>query len=231
MKSIFWIGCILAILISLLASGAMAESVSNSTVKAAVAHVENVTDVVKNATANVTTVKAEPDLVNDTLVKFVTDARSYAQKYGKDAALASFNNPKGKFANNTFSIFAYDFDGKALALPSNPSMVGKNQIALNDLKGFRYVQQMRDTAKKGKGVGFVKYQEADMKNKGKITEKVAYVTNVDGNYWIGASVYKVKDVKPAAVVTPVKDLGSKVKDVNATADVKTVAGAAKTVAT
>ena len=97
-------------------------------------------------------------------------------------------------------------------------MVGKNQITQTDLKGFRYVQQMLDTAKKGKGVGFVKYQDADMKNKGKITEKVAYVTKMDGNYWIGASVYKVKEVKPATVV-------------NATADVKTVAGAAKTVVT
>ena len=58
MRSIFWIGCILAVLISLLASGAIAESVSNSTVKAAAAHVENVTDVVKNATANVTAVKS-----------------------------------------------------------------------------------------------------------------------------------------------------------------------------
>jgi hypothetical protein len=95
---------------------------------------------------------------------------------------------------------------------------------------------MRDTAKKG--VGFVKYQEADMMNKGTISLKTSYVTNVDGTYWIGAGVYQTKETKPvAAAVAAVKDVVATVKDANATvsaanltADAKTVVEAVKTVA-
>ena len=277
MRSIFWIGCILVVLVSLLSSGAIAESVNISTVEATVAQAENVTDGAVEAAANVTTALAEnvtdmakeavttvvvpgaenvtataavtetnetnvttenpvaePDLVNDTLVKFVTDARTYAMNHGKNAALITFNDQTGGFVNDKMYLFAYDYDGKVLALPYNPGMVGLNQISLTDSKGYRYVQQMRDTAKRG--VGFVTYQEADMMNKGIVSEKVSYVTDVDGTYWIGAGVYKSKEVKPAAVIAAVKEIVSTVTDANATvsaenltADVKTVADAAQTV--
>ena len=310
MRSIFWIGCILAVLVSLLASGAIAESVNTSTVDAAVAQAENVTDVAKNAAANVgsaaaqvenitdtakeaakaagisgaenvtdsvkqvagtvgaaadkvenvtdaakqalatvgakadevanatgkvaannttnVTAAAEPDLINDTLVKFVTDARTYAVMNGKADALATFNDRTGGFVKDKMYIFAYDFDGKALALPYNPGMVGLNQIAQTDSKGLRYIQQMRDTAKLG--VGFVKYQEADMMNKGTVSEKVSYVTNVDGTYWIGAGVYKGKEVKPTPVVTAVKEVVSSVTGANATVSAENATAAVKTVA-
>ena len=311
MRSIFWIGCILAVLVSLLASGAIAESVNTSTVDAAVAQAENVTDVAKTAAANVGSAAAqaenitdtakeaataagisgaenvtdsvkqvagtvgaaadkvenvtdaakqalatvgakadevanatgkvaannttnvtapvtEPDLINDTLVKFVTDARTYAVMNGKADALATFNDRTGGFVKDKMYIFAYDFDGKALALPYTPGMVGLNQIAQTDSKGLRYVQQMRDTAKQG--VGFVKYQEADMMNKGTVSEKVSYVTNVDGTYWIGAGVYKGKEVKPTPVVTAVKEVVSSVTDANATVSAENVTTAVKTVA-
>lgn len=281
MRSIFWIGCILAVLVSLLASGATAESVNTTSVEAAVAQAENVTDVAKEAaatvgaaaakaenvtdtvskaaeaaglpavgnmsekvqevaatagaaaekvenvtatakealatlktesgaevnTTNATNVSAvvpaiEADLVNDTLVKFVTDAKTFAVNKGKTAAIADFNNPMGGFVNDKMYIFAYDYDGKALALPLSPGMVNQNQIGLTDSSGYRYVQAMRDAAKTGKG-SFVKYTEADLMNKGIVMKKTSYVLNVDGNYWIGAGVYVSDDKKPA-VIAPVK---------------------------
>lgn len=243
MKSIFWIGCILAVLVSLLASGAIATSMDNSTVPASPAVDVNMTaetepvmaseNITENATevqvvetspvaeinatvegpANETTPAevapvAEPDLVNDTLVKFVTDARTFAINSGKSAAIATFNNPSGGYVNKDMYIFAYDLTGKALALPYNAGAVGMNQIALTDSSGLRYVQQMVDTAKTG--VGFVKYQEANLLNKGAIMEKVSYVTNVDGTYFIGAGVYLSKEAKAAA---------APVAEINATADV------------
>lgn len=233
MRSIFWIGCILAVLVSLLASGAIAASMDNSTVPAANAAdanvtaapekataSENVTDVKTNVTAsaeingtNVSAVKpaAEPDLVNDTLVKFVTDARTFAVNSGKSAALATFNNPSGGFVNDKMYIFAYDMDGKALALPYDLGAVGKNQIARTDSTGLRYVQQMVDTAKSG--VGFVKYQEPNLLASGVVMKKVSYVTNVDGTYFIGAGVYMTPEDKKAAAAVPAT------KAVNATADV------------
>jgi hypothetical protein len=258
MRSIFWIGCILTVLVLFLASGAVAETDINSTVQKTVAQVENVTDVAKEAAAaagvkgaeNVTepvkeavktvgavaekvenlteTVKevtmtagkeekvnatlavgegnktavqekvtAEPDLVNDTLVKFVKDARAKAAGSGRDGALVAFRNPVGGYVNDKMYIFAYDYDGKVLANPVNPGIVGQNQIGLSDSTGFKYIQQMRDVARKG---GFVTYQEPNLMKKGAIEQKTSYVIDVDGTYWIGAGVYKSKDVaKPAAV--------------------------------
>ncbi len=234
MRSIFWIGCVLTVLVSLLVSGAFADSVNNSTVKATgaldvnktvpaqEATSVNVTDKAVNATspaakvnateANVTT--KEPDLVNDTLVKFVNDARTFALNSGKTVALSTFNSPSGQFSNDKMYIFAYDNDGKALALPYDLGSVGKNMISATDSTGLRYIQQMVDVAKIP-GVGFVKYQDANPLKQGVIMNKVSYVASVDGTYFIGAGVYMTKDDKK----TPVKaEVTAKVTEsaVNAT---------------
>ncbi len=207
MRSIFWIGCVLTVLVSLLVSGAFAESVNNSTVTATDALDVNMTALpaqeatsvnVTEEAGNVTNVTAadvsttEPDLVNDTLVKFVNDARTFALNSGKTAALATFNSPTGQFSNDKMYIFAYDDNGKALALPYDMGSVGKNMISTTDSTGLRYVQQMCDVAKTP-GVGFVKYQESNPMNKGEIMNKVSYIANVDGTYFIGAGVYQTEE--------------------------------------
>ncbi|MDD1730448.1 MAG: cache domain-containing protein [Methanospirillum sp.] len=236
MRSIFWIGCTLAVLVSLLVSGAIAESVNNSTVQATgaldvnkttapdqVAASVNVTDKAANVTAPVANATgksavnasaAAPDLVNDTLVKFVTDARTYALNNGKSAAITTFNSPAGPFVNDKMYIFAYDLDGKALALPYAQGSVGMNQIALTDSTGLRYVQQMCDLAKHG--VGFVKYQEPNLMKQGTVMNKVSYITNVDGTYWIGAGVYLPKEDKKAAAKPEVASGKDQKTAVNAT---------------
>lgn len=217
MRSIFWIGCVLTVLVSLLVSGAFAESVNNSTVKATgaldvnkttvpaqeVTNVNVTTGKDVNATSPVAKVNAtngteaniltkEPDLVNDTLVKFVNDARTFALNSGKTVALVSFNNPSGQFVNDKMFIFAYDSDGKVLAMPFDQGSVGKNMISATDSTGLRYVQQMVDIAKIP-GIGFVTYQEANPMKQGTVMNKVSYIANVDGTYFIGAGVYQTKD--------------------------------------
>lgn len=239
MRSIFWIGCILTVLVSLLVSGAVATSEQNATVQEVVAQVENgtvpqelvvpatenttvpvelavengsvIAETVANLTeaipeangtkleGNATAVPAKPvveDLVNDTLVKFVKDAKTMAQANGKNAALVAFKNPVGGYNKDKMFIFAYDYDGKVLANPINPGLIGQNQIMTSDSTGFKYVQQMRDVAKKG---GFVKYQESNLMNKGAIEAKTSYVIDIDGSYWIGAGVYKSKETPKVAV--------------------------------
>ncbi len=243
MRSIFWIGCILVVLVSLLASGAIAESANNSTVQATkdlnvnmtaapeqAPVSEAVSSTMTNETApvadtNVTNVSteqpaAEADLVNDTLVKFVTDARTFAKNSGKEAAIATFKNPMGGFVNDKMYIFAYDYDGKALALPYSPGSDGTIQIGNTDSSGFRYVQAMKDMAKSGKN-GFIKYTEADLMNKGVITKKVSYVTDVDGNYWIGAGVYMSDEKKPAVTIVAKPTTVESPVDVNATMPAET----------
>ncbi|HWQ66384.1 MAG TPA: cache domain-containing protein [Methanospirillum sp.] len=232
MRSIFWIGCILAILVSLLVSGAAAGSMENSTVEAAKAEVAPVTAVVemaenvtatvaeavngtekteaKNVTAekadvNLTNVSpvvkpAEVDMVNETLVKFVTGAKSFAAMNGKEVALAAFNDPRGAYVNKDMYIFAYDYTGKVLANPLNLDQVGTNQISLTDSKGYRFVQMMVDTAKKGSG--FVKYQDVNLMKMSSVMDKVSYVADVDGTWFVGAGVFKDKDAPVAPKVVP-----------------------------
>jgi hypothetical protein len=259
MRSIFWIGCILVVLVSLLGSGAIADSMEKSTELAPVAAqdalvaenltenlTENVTEVVTAEVAQVTapvelpvneTVSpevsevtapvselnatvipaeepvAEPDLVKDTLVKFVTDARNAALISGKASALTAFSNPVGSFVTDKMYIFAYDYEGKVLAQPYYPGTVGQNQLGLSDSTGYRYVQQMRDLARSG--FGFATYQDSDLMDKGAIKDKISYVADVDGTYWIGAGVFVTEEapVQPIAAATPVETP----VDVNATA--------------
>ena len=212
MRSIFWIGCIFTILVAIIGSGLAAESMENATVvgntSETIATEANVTVPTEtNATAvtdvnatNVTNVTpvvtAEPDLVNGTLVKFVKDAKAYALSSGKTSALNAFNDRNGQFAKPEMSIFAYDYTGKALALPYDATNVNINQISLADASGLRYVEQMRNVAKKGSG--FAKFQAADLSDKGAVKEKTVYVLDVDGTWFIGAGVF----VQEKPVVKP-----------------------------
>ena len=235
MRSIFWIGCTLSILFTVLVSGAVAEQVTNAsqgtTLPSAGSNVSvnaenvsvSVTDnavnttkatnvTVSNLTAGKTSVNAtvpatnvtipsaagKQDALNGTLIPFVKNAAVYAQTNGKDAALSAFSDRNSNFAKDGVIIFAYDYDGKALALPYEPNQVGNNRIALSDSTGFRFVQQMRDLAKTGKGV--VKYQYQNPMNKNKVEDITSYVSDVDGTYWVGAGMF-IKDEPKEIKVT------------------------------
>ncbi|HZD43140.1 MAG TPA: cache domain-containing protein, partial [Methanomicrobiales archaeon] len=61
------------------------------------------------------------------LVAFVERAFEYAEENGRDAALAEFNNPTGRFVDGELYIFAYDANGTTLALPFQPAIIGTNR--------------------------------------------------------------------------------------------------------
>ena len=58
------------------------------------------------------------------LVAFVNGARDFALKTTKEVALKTFNDKNGKFVEGNRYIFAYDYDGRTLALPYQPELIG-----------------------------------------------------------------------------------------------------------
>ena len=57
------------------------------------------------------------------LVAFVEEARQFAWENGMQKSLEVFNDPKGNFTRDGHYIFAYDYEGKTLALPDRKSVV------------------------------------------------------------------------------------------------------------
>jgi cytochrome c len=49
---------------------------------------------------------------------------------GLDKAVKAFQDPNGGFIDGEFYIFLYDFDGTALVVGSNTSLIGKNLMGL-----------------------------------------------------------------------------------------------------
>ena len=52
---------------------------------------------------------------------YVNEALQFAKENGKQKSLAVFNDPKGNFTKDGRYIFAYDYDGRTLALPTSPN--------------------------------------------------------------------------------------------------------------
>ncbi|WP_440950626.1 cache domain-containing protein [Methanosphaerula subterraneus] len=125
-------------------------------------------------------------LIDRDLRQLVTDAKTYAKTYGKEKALAAFNDPNGSFVRDGLYIFADDYNGTALAWPSRPDQVGVNRINETDLDGTYYMQTMLDSARNG--TGMVEYYGVNPATN--TTQlKISYVTDVDGTWLLGAGRY------------------------------------------
>ncbi|GEM_PF-2535135 len=130
----------------------------------------------------------------DDVVAFVNKAVAYAEKNGKEAALAAFNDPHGEFQVGELYIFAYDFSGKNLA-HYDQSLVGKNLIDLKDPNGKPIIRDFVDIAKNGSG--WLSYVWANPAHDNRPEAKIGYITRVDDDWLLGAGTYG-----PAAQQTP-----------------------------
>jgi len=125
-------------------------------------------------------------LVDNELRQFVADAKAYAQKNGKDNALAEFNNPNGSFMKGDRYVFAYDYNGTVLAWPYQPGQIGVNRLNATDPMGAHHVQAMLAGAQNG--TALVDYYTVNPATN--TTElKISYVTDVDGTWMLGAGRY------------------------------------------
>lgn len=118
------------------------------------------------------------------LKDYVDNAALYAQKNGKESAIAMFNNKTGLFVTGEVSIYALDYSGNVLALPFQPEKVGENFLLKWDASGRTYTDSEIWLAQHGGG--YVLYHYPPQNDKSKF--KISYVRPVDDTYWIGAGI-------------------------------------------
>ena len=86
----------------------------------------------------------------------VKKAVAYVKYQGKEKAIAEINKPRGMFDKGETYVFAYDLQGVMLAHPKNPTLIGKNLIAVPDTQGKLFRKEIVEKAK-SKGSGWVDY--------------------------------------------------------------------------
>ena len=127
----------------------------------------------------------------DELVAFVDEALAYARENGRQKALAAFNDPSGNFTRDSRYILAYDYQGKTLALPHQPELIGKSRMDDQDPNGVYVTRQFIDAARRGKG--FLYYIYPDPSRNMSDALKLSYVADVDGSWFIGSGIYARSD--------------------------------------
>jgi signal transduction histidine kinase len=125
----------------------------------------------------------------DECVAKCKEAAQLVNEKGLDAAIAEINKKDGKFVWKDSYVFLMDLDGKMLAHPVSPALIGKDQMGLTDKAGKLIVKDFVEVAKT-KGEGWVPYMwpkpgaEAPAK-------KLTYVYRVTGkNLFTAAGTYE-----------------------------------------
>ncbi|MBI5906183.1 MAG: cache domain-containing protein [Deltaproteobacteria bacterium] len=116
--------------------------------------------------------------------KMVTDQ-------GVEAAIAEINKKDGKFVWKDTYVFLMDLDGKMLAHPMSPALIGQNVLDRKDKgdPGKLLFVEFVELAK-GKGEGWVDYMWANPGDP-KPRKKVTYIYRVPGkDVFAGAGVYE-----------------------------------------
>lgn len=121
------------------------------------------------------------------LIDFVENARDFALHTTQEEALRAFNDINGSYVEGDRYIFAYDFDGNALALPFQPELLGVNRINFTDSNGVEYIRDMVALAQTGNG--FIYYIKPDPAENMAQGFKLSYITKVDDKWWLGAGIY------------------------------------------
>ncbi|BBB62919.1 hypothetical protein UNDKW_4646 [Undibacterium sp. KW1] len=119
-------------------------------------------------------------------IAFVKKAVAFAQKNGKEKAIAEFNKPQGQFIDRDLYIGALDFNGVMLANGANTKLVGKPLIDIKDTNGKFFVREEIDVAK-NKGSGWVEFQWINPLSKS-LERRSVYLERVD-DYIILSGVF------------------------------------------
>ena len=86
----------------------------------------------------------------------VKKAVAYVKYQGKQKAIAEISKPRGMFDKGETYVFAYDLQGVMVAHPKNPTLIGKNLIAVPDSEGKLFRKEIVELAN-SKGSGWVDY--------------------------------------------------------------------------
>jgi signal transduction histidine kinase len=119
----------------------------------------------------------------------VEKAIAYIDAHGTEQAYKAFNTPGSEFFDGELYIFAYDFNGLALALGANPKVVGKNLIDMKSADGKPIIRDFIDLTK-AKGEGWYDYKWINPETK-KVQDKTSYLKKVPGaDALVGCGIYK-----------------------------------------
>ncbi|KRT73426.1 MAG: hypothetical protein XU12_C0009G0022 [Deltaproteobacteria bacterium CSP1-8] len=130
----------------------------------------------------------------DECIAKTKEAAKMINEKGLDAGVAELNKKDGKFVWKDSYVFLVEFDGKVLAHPMSPALIGKN---VNDMK-----DKSEDPAKakllfkefselaKSKGEGWVGYMWANPGDP-KPRKKISYIFRVPGkDMYTGAGIWE-----------------------------------------
>ncbi len=119
----------------------------------------------------------------------VDKALAHGKAVGAEKAYVDFNTPGNQFFDGELYIFAYDMQGKNLALGGNPKMTGKSLIDMKSADGKPLIKDMIEIIKT-KGSGWYDYKWANPETK-KIQDKTSYITKIPGTEaFLGCGIYK-----------------------------------------
>ncbi len=118
---------------------------------------------------------------------FVESAVAFAKAEGKDAALAAFSAPDGRFHQGELYIYAYDFDGIVIAHGGDPSLVGKDLIGMEDPNGVPVIKELVSLASEGSG--WLAYTWPNPEHDDREEPKLGYVVKVDDGWFLGSGMY------------------------------------------
>ncbi len=119
---------------------------------------------------------------------------AYYQKNGKDAALAAFDDVKGKFRDGEYYLFVFDISKPDAAVcvargDGNKALIGKDMWTTKDPDGLLYIQAFRKILEKGP-TGWVDYKRTNPETK-KIEAKSSFLSVIPGTkLFVGCGFYK-----------------------------------------
>ena len=119
------------------------------------------------------------------------EAAAMVKEKGLDAAVAEINKKDGKFVWKDTYVFLMDLDGKMLAHPMSPALIGKNLLDMKDKgePGKLLFKEFVGVAK-GKGEGWVDYMWTNPGDP-KPRKKLTYIYRVPGkDQFVGAGIYE-----------------------------------------
>lgn len=138
-------------------------------------------------------------VTKEDLIAFVSSAREYARENGREKALATFNDPDGRFVKNGLYIFSDDYNGTALAVPLEPGLVGTNILDMKDTFGVPLVRNLGQTGRYG--MGYVSSQYPNPVRNYTVEPKFSVVADVDGTYYVGVGMFEISVLEFPPVIT------------------------------
>ena len=135
-------------------------------------------------------ITAEKATKDECVAKTKEAAKLYVEK-GEAEAIKQINDKQGKFVWKDTYVFMTTFDGKMLAHPMSPALVGTNVLGMKDKgeQGKLLFKEFSEVAK-SKGEGWVDYMWTNLGDP-KPRKKMTYVYRVPGkDVYVGAGIYE-----------------------------------------